>query len=76
MEVIRSLFLFSLLSGFGFESSHSLTSLDETFVTLESCINTTKKLNALSFNEKQVGLEKNIYLRYICIAKVVQGEVI
>ena len=76
MNLTWGLFIFSLVSGFGFDSSHSITSLNESFFTLEKCLDKANKLNNLSLNEKQVGLESNIFLRYVCIAKIGDGKAI
>tara|TARA_Y200000002_G_scaffold222533_1_gene183810 strand:+ start:424 stop:654 length:231 start_codon:yes stop_codon:yes gene_type:complete len=73
MNVIWGLYLFSLVSGLGFERSHSLTYLNEEFLLAEDCIQVANYMNALSVQEKQIGLERGTGLRYVCIAKAILG---
>ena len=73
MNVVWGLYLFSLVSGIGFERSHSLTDLNEKFLLAEDCVRAANYMNALSFQEKQIGLERRTGLRYVCIAKASLG---
>ena len=73
MNIVWGLYLFSLVSGLGFERSHALTNLNEQFLLVGDCIKVAKFMNSLSFQEKQVGLERGIGLRYVCIAKTSIG---
>ena len=73
MNIVWGLYLFSLVSGLGFERSHALTNLNEQFRLVEDCIKVAKFMNSLSFQEKQVGLERGTRLRYVCIAKTSIG---
>ena len=73
MKIVWGLYLFSLISGLGFERSHALTDLNEQFLLVEDCIKVAKFMNSLSFQEKQVGLERGTGLRYVCIAKTSIG---
>ncbi len=76
MNYVWGLYLFSLVSGFGFESSHSITSMEQNFLTKESCINNAKLLNSMPKSKKQVGLDEGIFLRYICIASIKEGKIL
>ena len=69
MTVVWGLYLFSLVSGIGFERSHSLTYLNEEFLRAEDCVKIANYLNTLPLREKQIGLERGTGLRYVCIAK-------
>ena len=73
MNIVWGLYLFSLVSGIGFERSHSLTDLNENFLLVEDCIEVANYMNALPFKEKQVGLERGTGLRYVCVAKASIG---
>ena len=73
MNIVWGLYLFSLVSGLGFERSHSLTDLNEQFLSVKDCVKVAKFLNALPFQEKQVGLERGTGLRYVCLAKASIG---
>ena len=69
MKIVWGLYLFSLVSGLGFERSHALTDLNEQFLLVEDCIKVAKFMNSLPFQDKQVGLERGTVLRYVCVAK-------
>ncbi len=69
MKIVWGLYLFSLISGLGFERSHALTDLNEQFLLVEDCIKVAKFMNSLPFQDKQVGLERGTVLRYVCVAK-------
>ena len=73
MNIVWGLYLFSLVSGLGFERSHSLTDLNEQFLLVEDCIKVAKFMNSLPLQEKQVGLERGTGLRYVCVAKASIG---
>ena len=68
MSVAWGVFLYSLVSGMGFDVSHSITNLGITFLSKESCLSSARALNELPVNEKQVGLDRETRLRYICLA--------
>ena len=73
MNLVWGLYLLSLVSGLGFEKSHSITDLNENFFSFEECVKVARYLNSLPFAEKQVGLERGTGLRYICIVKASPG---
>ena len=58
MQLVWGLYLFSLVSGIGFERSHSVTNLNEDYVLADECIKVAKFMNSLKFSEKQIGLER------------------
>jgi len=68
LSVAWGIFLYSLVTGMGFDVSHSITNLGVTFLSKESCLSSAKALNELPVNEKQVGLDRGVRLRYICLA--------
>jgi len=68
MSVAWGIFLYSLVSGMGFDVSHSITSLGVTFLSKESCLSSAKALNESPVNEKQIGLDRGVRLHYICLA--------
>ena len=73
MKLVWGLYLFSLVSGIGFERSHSLTDLSEKFLLAEDCVKVANHMNSLPFNQKQIGLDRGTGMRYVCIAKVLIG---
>jgi len=73
MNLVWGLYLFSLVSGIGFERSHSITDLSESFYSAEQCVEVAKYLNSIPFEEKQIGLERGTGLRYICLVKASPG---
>ena len=73
MQLVWGLYLFSLVSGIGFERSHAVTNLNEDYVLADECIKVAKFMNSLKFSEKQIGLERGTGLRYVCIAKASIG---
>ena len=73
MNIVWGLYLFSLVSGIGFERSHALTDLNEEFLLAEDCVQVAKFMNSLPYNEKQIGLERGTGLRYLCVAKASIG---
>ena len=73
MDIVWGLFLLSVTSGIGFDQSHSITDLNQSFYSSKECVANAKKLNGLPFNEKQIGLERGTLLRYICLVKPSTG---
>ena len=68
MSVAWGIFLYSLVSGMGFDVSHSITNLGVSFFSKESCLSSARALNELPVSEKQMGLDRGVRLRYICLA--------
>ena len=69
MEIIWALFVFTVLNGIGFDSSHSLTSLETTFISKEECIRAARLMNSGTPDEREIGLDAGVRMRYVCIAK-------
>ena len=74
MDMIWGLFLFSLTSGIGFDQSHSLTDLNEEYFSVEKCARVARQLNSVPFNQKQIGLNRNLVMKYVCIVKPKLGN--
>jgi len=55
------------VNGMGFDVSHSITNMGVSFYTKDKCLSAAKSLNVLSLNEKQIGLDGGVRLRYICL---------
>ena len=51
----------------GFDVSHSITNMGVSFSTKDNCFSAAKNLNILSLKEKQIGLDRRVKLRYICL---------
>ena len=69
MEVVWGLYIFTLMSGIGFDSSHSLTSLETNFITKEECVKVAQFMSSGSSEDREIGLDSGIRMRYVCIAK-------
>ena len=67
MDLAWGLFLYSLVNGMGFDISHSITNMGVSFYTKEKCFSSAQNLNELSLKEKQIGLDRGVKLRYICL---------
>ncbi|MDC3067885.1 hypothetical protein OA005_01320 [Paracoccaceae bacterium] len=64
-----SLFLYSVVSGIGFDVSHSITDLNRSYITKNSCIEATRSLNQKPNRDKQIGLDDGVSIRYACLLK-------
>ena len=73
MDIIWGLYLLSMISGLGFDTSHSITDMNEKFLSADECVKVAQELNSLQFSQKQIGLERGTMLRYVCIASVDRG---
>ena len=69
MEIIWGLYIFTLISGIGFDSSHSITNLEANFLTKKECVKAAKLMNSGSSDEREVGLDAGTRIRYVCLAK-------
>ena len=69
MKIIWGLYIYTLLNGIGFETSHSITSLGINFISKNECINAAKFMNSGSAKNREIGLDPGMKIRYICIAK-------
>ena len=68
MKIVWGLYIYSVLNGIGFESSHSITSLDTYFISKKECINSARLMNSGSAKDREIGLDPGIKIRYICLA--------
>ena len=69
IENIWGLFLYSIVSGIGFDVSHSLTDLNRSYYSKDACIESAKTLNMKPNRDKQIGLDNGVTIRYVCILK-------
>ncbi len=69
IENIWGLFLYSIVSGIGFDVSHSLTDLNRSYFSKDACIDSAKTLNTKPTRDKQIGLDNGVAIRYVCILK-------
>ena len=69
MKIVWGLYIYSVLNGIGFETSHSITSLDTYFISKKECINSARLMNSGSAKDREIGLDPGIKIRYICLAK-------
>ena len=69
MKIVWGLYIYSVLNGVGFETSHSITSLDTYFISKKECINSARLMNSGSAKDREIGLDPGIKIRYICLAK-------
>ena len=68
MDLVWGIFLYSLVNGMGFDISHSITNTGTYYYSKEKCLSSAETLNKLPAKEKQIGLDREIRLRYVCIA--------
>ena len=69
MEIFWGLYIFTLMSGIGFDTSHSLTNLEANFLTKKECVKVAQAMNAGNSEEREIGLDPGIRMRYVCLAK-------
>ena len=69
VDQMWGLFLYSIVRGMGFEISHSISDLNQSYLTKNSCIEAARSLNQKPNRDKQVGLDNGITIRYVCIVK-------
>ena len=74
MKIIWGLYLFTSLSGIGFDSSHSLTNLSTEFLSKGQCIKAARLMNSGAPSDREVGMTAGIRMRYVCIAKPKVGQ--
>lgn len=74
MDIVWGLFLYSIVSGMGFDVSHSITSLNSHFFLKKECIVSAKIMNSKNLSEVQIGLDRNVQIRYICLAFPKTGQ--
>ncbi len=69
MKTVWGLYIYSILNGIGFDTSHSVTSLNTDFISKSECVKVARLMNSGSPNDREIGLDPGIKIRYICIAK-------
>lgn len=74
MEIVWGLFLYSLVNGMGFDVSHSITNLRTQFFSKNECIISAKEMNSRNLHDVQIGLDRNVQMRYICLALPKTGQ--
>ena len=74
VDQIWGLFLYSIVSGMGFEISHSISDLNRSYITKNACIEAARSLNKKPNRDKQIGLDNGVTIRYVCIVKPGTGR--
>ena len=69
VDQMWGLFLYSIVSGMGFEISHSISDLNRSYLTKNACIEVARSLNQKPNRDKQIGLDNGVAIRYVCIVK-------
>ena len=74
VDQMWSLFLYSIVTGMGFEISHSISDLNRSYITKNLCMEAARTLNKKPIRDKQIGLDNGITIRYVCIVKPGTGR--
>ena len=74
VDQMWGLFLYSIVTGMGFEISHSISDLNRSYITKNACIEAARSLNKKPNRDKQIGLDNGITIRYVCIVKPGTGR--
>ena len=74
VDQMWGLFLYSIVTGMGFEISHSISDLNRSYITKNACIEAARTLNQYPNRDKQIGLDNGITIRYVCIVKPGTGR--
>ena len=69
VDQMWGLFLYSIVTGMGFEISHSISDLNRSYLTKNSCIEAARSMNQKPNRDKQIGLDNVVTIRYVCIGK-------
>jgi hypothetical protein len=69
VEQVWGLFLYSIVTGMGFEVSHSISDLNRPYLTKSAYIESARSLNQKPNRDKQIGLDNGVTIRYVCIVK-------
>ena len=69
VDQMWGLFLYSIVTGMGFEISHSISDLNRSYLTKNACIEAARSLNKKPNRDKQIGLDNGVTIRYVCIVK-------
>ena len=76
LEVVWGVFLYSIVNGMGFDVSHSITYTGTSFLLQKECVVTAQKLNERKLSDKQIGLDRGVMLRYVCLVIPQNGKLI
>ena len=74
VDQMWGLFLYSIVTGMGFEISHSISDLNRSYLTKNECIEAARSLNQKPNRDKQIGLDNGVAIRYVCIVKPGTGR--
>ena len=74
VDQMWGLFLYSIVTGMGFEISHSISDLNRSYLTKNECIEAARSLNKKPNRDKQIGLDNGVTIRYVCIVKPGTGR--
>ena len=69
VDQMWGLFLYSVVTGMGFEISHSISDLNRSYLTKNICVEAARSLNQKPNWDKQIGLDNGVTIRYVCIVK-------
>ena len=69
VDQMWGLFLYSVVSGIGFDVSHSISDLNRSYLTKNACVEAAKSLNKKPNRDKQIGLGSGVSIRYVCLLK-------
>ena len=69
VDQMWGLFLYSVVSGIGFDGSHSITDLHRSYLTKNACVEDAQSLNKRPIRDKQIGLDNGVSIRYVCLLK-------
>ena len=69
VDQMWGLFLYSIVTGMGFEISHSISDLNQSYITKNACIEAARSLNRKPNRDKQIGLDNGVTISYVCIVK-------
>ena len=67
VDQMWGLFLYSVVSGIGFDVSHSISDLNRSYLTKNACVEAAKSLNKKPNRDKQIGLDNGVSIRYVCL---------
>ena len=65
VDQLCGLFLYSVVSGIGFDISHSISDLNRSYLTKNACVEAAKSLNKKPNRDKQIGLDSGVSIRYV-----------
>ena len=74
VDQMWGLFLYSVVSGIGFDVSHSISDLNRSYLTKNACVEAAKSLNKKPNRDKQIGLDNGVTIKYVCIVKPGTGR--